>query len=155
MFISYLSLLFHGISLFLFKKPVSMLVENDLRDQCSVYVLLLDHLLFGACRRQFWEIYACIYLCIYVCVCSHLYADLAICKDINLILNYLKYNWKTTLVTFIKFQTKVMKSLALRGKQMSLSSRDCRTSSRHRETLENWERAVQGRNEVTATPSFI
>lgn len=130
MFISYLSLLFHGISLFLFKKPVSMLVENDLRDQCSVYVLLLDHLLFGACRRQFWEIYACIYLCIYVCVCSHLYADLAICKDINLILNYLKYNWKTTLVTFIKFQTKVMKSLALRGKQMSLSSRDYRTSSR-------------------------
>lgn len=84
--------------------------------------------LVGDSSEKYMHVYICVYMCVYAH--NYLYTDLAICKDISLILNYLNYNWKTTLVTFIKFQTKEMKSLALRGKQMSLSSRDYRTSSR-------------------------
>lgn len=66
-------------------------------------------------------------------------------KDINLILNYLKYNLKTTLVMFINFQIKEMKSPALRGKQISLSYRVHRMSSKTQRNPEKLKESSAGK----------
>jgi hypothetical protein len=64
-----------------------MLVENDLREQGSVCLLVLDYLLLAACRRQSCKIY------LRVCVYAHkyLYTNLIICKGY-------KFNFKLHIV---------------------------------------------------------
>lgn len=46
--------------------------------------------LVGDSSEKYMHVYICVYMCVYAH--NYLYTNLAICKDISLILNYLKYN---------------------------------------------------------------
>lgn len=84
-----------------------------------------------------------IFVCICVCVLTNIYTQiLQLVKDINLILNYLKLKDYSS---DISFQIKEMKSPALRGKQMSLSSRVHRTSSRTQSNPEKLKESSAGK----------